>query len=581
MDALIETLKNLGPARLSMMMLTFFGLIIFFIFIAVKSSAPSMTLLYADLSTADSTEISAKLDISKIPYSFSPDGKEIMVPGQEVGRARMLLAQDGLPHGASMGYEIFDKKQGFGTTNFVQNVNQLRALEGELARTIGTMEQIRSARVHLVLPQRELFSRESKPATASVFINIRNAAQIGPEQIAAIQHLVASAVPQLKPTAVSIIDNGGNLLARGEEDGINETLSAQTSTDMKSSYERNLSRNLEDMISRVVGFGKVRAQVTADIDFDVVTRNSESYDPEGQVVRSTQNVSEDNTDSSGSTDNTVSVQNNLPGLPGAAGAGAAVGSSSKRAEETVNFEISKTVESVVRGGGDVKKLSVAVLVDGRYETEAAGASGVQGDVGAEETKDETEAPVRKYVPRSKEELDQIATLVKSAIGFDESRGDTVEVINLQFADSDAVFDEVKDDLIFGFERADIISVVETATLSLVAILVILLVLRPMATHVAAAAASASAAEGGSAQKELAMLTGQTGMPAALAPPGAAIAGGGMPGVGEEPSELENMINMSQVEGKVKASSVQKISELVNSHPNETVSVIRNWMSQEG
>lgn len=581
MDALIETLKNLGPARLSMMMLTFFGLIIFFIFIAVKSSAPSMTLLYADLSTADSTEIAAKLDISKIPYSFSPDGKEIMVPGQEVGRARMLLAQDGLPHGASMGYEIFDKKQGFGTTNFVQNVNQLRALEGELARTIGTMEQIRSARVHLVLPQRELFSRESKPATASVFLNIRNSAQMGPEQIAAIQHLVASSVPQLKPTAVSIIDNNGNLLARGEEDGVTETLSAQTSNDMKSRYERNLSRNLEDMISRVVGFGKVRAQVTADIDFDVITRNSESYDPEGQVVRSTQNVNEDSTDSTGSTDNTVTVQNNLPGLPGGAGTGSAAGSSSKRAEETVNFEISKTVESVVRGGGEVKKLSVAVLVDGRYETETAPlSSGVEGDVGTEETKDDSQPPARKYMPRSKEELDQIAVLVKSAIGYDESRGDTVEVVNLQFADSDAVFSEIKDDLIFGFERADIISVVETATLSLVAILVILLVLRPMATHIASAASAATAAEAGSAQKELAMLTGQTGMPAALAPPGAALPGG-IPAAGEEPSELENMINMSQVEGKVKASSVQKISELVNSHPNETVSVIRNWMSQEG
>lgn len=578
MDALIETLKNLGPARLSMMMLTFFGLIIFFIFIAVKSSAPSMTLLYADLSTSDSTEISAKLDISKIPYTFSPDGKEILVPGQEVGRARMLLAEDGLPHGGSMGYEIFDKKQGFGTTNFVQNVNQLRALEGELARTIGTMEQIRSARVHLVLPQRELFSRESKPATASVFINIRNSAQMGPEQIAAIQHLVASAVPQLKATAVSIIDNNGNLLARGEEDGVKDSLSAQTSTDMKSNYERNLSRNIEDLLSRVVGFGRVRAQVTADIDFDVVTRNSESYDPEGQVVRSTQNVTDDSKDSSGSNDQTVSVQNNLPGLPANGGSSTAGGSSTNRAEETVNYEISKTIESVVRGGGDVKKLSVAVLVDGKYETDTAATASGQGDIGKEEAKGESVAPVRKYIPRSKEELDQISALVKSAIGYDESRGDTVEVVNMPFSGTDEMFDPVKDDLIFGFEKGAILGVVETLTLSMVAILVILLVLRPMATHIAAA--SAASAEGaGSAQKELAMLTGQTGTQAALAPPGSSGISG-IPGA-DEPSELENMINMSQVEGKVKASSVQKISELVNSHPNETVAVIRSWMSQEG
>ena len=575
MDGLIDTLKNLGPARLSMMMLTFFGLIIFFIFIAVKSSAPSMTLLYGDLSTADSTEISAKLDLSKIPYSFSPDGKEILVPGKEVGRARMLLAEDGLPHGGSMGYEIFDKKQGFGTTNFVQNVNQLRALEGELARTIGTMEQIRSARVHLVLPQRELFSRESMPATASVFINIRNSAQMGPEQIAAIQHLVASSVPQLKATAVSIIDNSGNLLARGEDGSVKDSLSAQTSTDMKSGYERNLSRNIEDLLARVVGYGKVRAQVTAAIDFDVVTRNSESYDPEGQVTRSTNNVTEGSADSSGSNDQTVSVQNNLPGLPAGGGTSAAGGSTSNRAEETVNYEISKTVESVVRGGGEVQKLSVAVLVDGKYEIDTTAPAVSAGDVGKEETKDENAPVARKYIPRSKEELDQIAALVKSAIGYDESRGDTVEVVNMQFSDSEAMFDPIKDDLIFGFDKSAILGVVETLTLSIVAILVILLVLRPMATHIASAASSATAEGGGSsAQKEMALLSGQTGTQAALTGPG-----GGTDR--EEPSELENMINMSQVEGKVKASSVQKISELVSSHPNETVAVIRSWMSQEG
>ncbi len=173
MNNFFETLKQLGALRIAILGLVLFTLIGFFVFVSLKVSSPSMKLLYADLSAADSGSVAGKLEELSIPYQVSPDGSKIMVSDTEVGRARMLLAQEGLPNGGSMGYEIFDQQSGFGTTNFVQNINQVRALEGELSRTIASLNPIASARVHLVLPQRELFARENRPASASVFIRMK------------------------------------------------------------------------------------------------------------------------------------------------------------------------------------------------------------------------------------------------------------------------------------------------------------------------------------------------------------------------------------------------------------------------
>lgn len=551
----------MGSGRLAIMLLTFFGMVVFFIIIAARSGAPDLTLLYGDLSAADSTEIAAKLGTAGITYQLTTDGTKISVSQKDVGRSRMLLAQEGLPRQGSVGYEIFDQKQSFGTTSFVQNINQVRALEGELSRTIGTIEQVRNARVHLVLPQRELFSREQRPATASVFLSLRNNATLGQEQIQAIQHLVAASVPQLKAANVAIIDQGGNLLARGEEEGSN---SAGGAEDLRQKYEMRLSRSLEDMVGRIVGYGRVRATVTANLNFDVVSRNSESFDPESQVVRSTQSSTEENIDNTGNAAAAVSVENNLPGLPNS-GTGAStetVGSKNSRIEEVTNFEISKTVESIVRESGEVQKLSIAVLVDGRYEPDT---SVVRPEDAAEDWQ-----PPKKYIARQQDELDKISALVKSAVGYDESRGDVVDVINMPFAEVDIAPPPVKDDTIMGFSRSDVVDIGETMMLSIVAVLIILLVLRPLATHIVATSGRA-VSQGMSAQEEAALLTAQAGGQAQLAPPGGMSAGGG---------NLDSMIDMSSVEGKVKASSVQKISELVTSHPNETVSVIRQWMSQE-
>lgn len=545
MNSFLETLKQLGPTRLGIMGAIVLGLMIFFVFVTMRVSTPDMKLLYRDLSSVDSGAMAAKLEEQQIPYEVSLDGTQIDVPADHVGKARILLAEAGLPNGGSMGYEIFDKQSGFGTTNFVQNINQVRALEGELARTISAMENIRSARVHLVLPQRELFARESRPSSASVFLGLRPGAALERSQILAIQSLVASAVPELKASNVSLIDNNGNLLARGGEE--EQNLMGLKAEEMRRSMEMQLMQKVEDQLGRIVGFGKVRATVTTEINFDRISTNEEVFDPEGQVVRSTQSTAESGLEREPPNDN-VSVENNLPGID-ATTDGDSPTAENNRTEEVTNFEISRTVRSTVREVGEIKRLSVAVLVDGRYTTNAEGE--------------------RVYEARSQEEIAQITALVKTAVGFDEKRGDTVEVVNMQFADVMATDDLVVDETIFGFDKADLLDAAEILTVAIMIILVVLLVLQPMVGRL-----MTSETKEIEDDLEAELLGARPASPALAGPSGEA--GFNMDDEGED-----ELISISGVDGKVKASAVKKVEEIVDNYPAETVSVIRSWMTQEG
>lgn len=556
MNSLLETLKKLGPARLSILGAVLLGLLMFFVFVSMRVSGPEMKMLYTDLATEDSSAVAAKLEELKIRYQISPDGTKVMVSGNDVGRARMLLAQEGLPNGGSLGYEIFDKQSSFGTTNFVQNINQVRALEGELARTISSLEPVKSARVHLVLPQRELFSRESNPASASVFINLKGSASLDRQQIAGIQSLIASAVPDLKAKNVSIVDREGNLLAQGGEE--DDSLITGKVEEAKRKYELRVKQEIEDLLSRTVGFGKVRASVTADLNFDRITENQETFNPEGQVARSVQTVEEGSSETeSGS--NSVSVQNNLPG--GGADMLNEQGptATSNRTEETTNFEISKTVRNMVRETGDVNKLSIAVLVDGTYTTDAEGK--------------------KTYQPRSSEELDRIAALVRSAVGFDAERGDNLEIVNMQFAEIETV-PEDDGTKIMGFERSDLLDAAEIITVAVMIILVVLLVLQPMVGRLLAS-------EGpklDDVPPENDLLPNMMAMNPALTGPSMTSGGGAGQDEYQAPElsdESESsMIDVQKVEGRVKASSLKKVEDIVTAYPEETVSVLRNWMTQE-
>ncbi|MEQ9121206.1 MAG: flagellar basal-body MS-ring/collar protein FliF, partial [Alphaproteobacteria bacterium] len=307
-----------------------------------------------------------RLEALGVTVEVDPTGSAVLAPKGDIARLRMQLAQDGLPAGGGMGYELLDKSNGLGATSFEQQMTRLRALEGELARSIRTLGPVKQARVHLVLPKRELFSREQQEPTASIVVAVRGAA-LNSGQVAAIRHLVASAVPKLRADRVSIVDTSGNLLASGESldpSGAATAAAGGGVQDRRAEIEGRLGDAIERLLERAVGAGRVRAEVSADLDFDRITTNSEQFDPEGQVLRSSQLVTEENASSEGGKGGRVSVDRNLPNADETQGGGdAAAGSSSNRTEEINNFEISKTVRTHIRESGLIRRLSVAVMVD--------------------------------------------------------------------------------------------------------------------------------------------------------------------------------------------------------------------------
>src|ERR1700755_736222 len=254
----------------------------FFAFIMMRVTAPQMTPLFTDLSFEDSTAIVKDLERQGIPYELKSDNSIVMVPKDKVTRLRMRLAEAGLPKGGGVGYEIFDKSDALGATSFVQNINHLRALEGELARTIRAIDRVQAARVHLVLPERPLFSRETPEPSASIVVRVRGVLE--PQQINAIRHLVASAVNGLKPQRVSIVDEAGQLLA----DGAGSEADNAVGDDRRAGFEKRMRKQVEDIVSSVVGQGRARVQLSADFDFNRITQTSDTFDPEGRVLRSTQ-----------------------------------------------------------------------------------------------------------------------------------------------------------------------------------------------------------------------------------------------------------------------------------------------------
>lgn len=532
------------------------GMIGFFMFMTSRLTTPDLSLLYSDLTLEDSSSITSRLDSQSITYELRGGGTQIFVPQSDVARVRIAMASDGLPNGGSVGYELFDDSSTLGTTNFVQRVNHSRALEGELSRTIAAIRQVKSARVHLVLPRREVFSRDQQEPTATVVLQL-NGSVLQPSQVVAIQHLVATAVPGLQPTRISVIDNNGRLLARGG-DNDEDAFSASNGEEARQRYESRLARAIEKLLERSVGIGAVRAEVSADIDFDRVTISDEIYDPDGQVARSTQTVEQEDDSAEADPNNSVSVANNLPDAAVLDSPQSSTSnSSSRRIEETVNFEISRKVTTQVRETGNVKRLTVAVLVDGAVDSEGT------------------------YAPRSPEELAQYDALVKSAIGYEEARGDLVEIVNLQFVPLSVEDTEIVEAGFLGLSKADLFRIAEMLVLGIVAVLVILLVVRPLITRAFDIAATANPM----AVPGMLPAGASTGPQGQLAPPAAAGAqalpdGSQMPVGAEEAADFQPGIDISQVDGRVQASWMNQINQIIGKHPDETVAILRQWMYQE-
>jgi flagellar M-ring protein FliF len=513
------------------------------VWLAAEATKTPMGLLFSGLDARDSAAVVERLDAASVPYELKGDGSTILVPQDQALRLRMQMAGEGLPAGGGVGYEIFDNQDALGVTSFQQNVNKLRALEGELSRTIRALDRIEQARVHLVIPERKLFADNAALPTASIILRARGS--ITPEQVQAIQHLVASAVEGLAPQRVSVVDEKGQLLAGGEgETSTAATQAAQASRE--AAYEERIRRQVESIVASIAGPGRARVEVSAEMDFSRRTKESTTYNPDGQVVRSTQSRSSnaDATNSEGQ--DAVTVGNNLPDAQQSAGGTDSSREVNTQADETVNYEISNVKETEVQEGGTVKRLSVAVAVDGTWTTSAEGA--------------------RSYQARSDEDMQKIEALVRSAIGFTEQRGDALQVVNVQFAQEDAQELTPEEEPFLGLGKADIMKLIELGVLMLVALLAILLVFRPLMNKLL----SPIMIPGG--QPQLAGPAGAMGNPALAGPEG---------GLAALPSptltNTERMLDIAQVDGQVSASSIKRAGEIVSKHPEEAVSIMRQWL----
>jgi flagellar M-ring protein FliF len=509
------------------------ALVAFFAFVIMRVTTPQMTTLFTDLSVEDSSSIIKDLERQGIAYELRNEGSVILVPRDKVTRLRMKLAEGGLPKGGGVGYEIFDKSDALGTTSFVQNINHLRALEGELARTIRGIDRIQAARVHLVLPERPLFSRETPEPSASIVVRVRGALE--QPQIRAIRHLVASSVNGLKPQRVSIVDESGRLLADGAASDIDQAVGDER----RASFEQRMRKRVEDIVSSVVGQGRARVQLSADFDYNKITQTSDKFDPESRVLRSSQTREESS--ATGADNGQVTVNNELPGNPPNTSQPQSR-DQSKKSEETNNYEISRTTKTEVTEAGRVNRVSVAVLVDGSYSKDE------KGDL--------------IYKERSKDELDRIATLVRSTIGFDQKRGDQVDVVNLRFAEAPLVAPINEPTGLIGmlqFTKDDVMYVIELGVMMLLGLVVLFMVVRPLVKRVLAS-------------EEMAALA------AAVAPaPEAQPASN--PALIPGATSTAHLIDVAQVQGQVHAQSVHRVGELAERNPSETVAIVRQWLSE--
>jgi flagellar M-ring protein FliF len=563
-NPLVRLVNELGLVRLTIMAAVAGGVVLGVVYLTGQLTKPPMGLLFGNLDFNDAASISEQLRQQNVPFELKGGGNAIFVEQSKVLDLRVKFASQGMPSGQDVGYELFDKENPFGQTSFHLNLNRQRALEGELARTIRAINKIEQARVHLVLPQHELFERDEKKPSASIVVKTRGS--LNEQTVNAIQHLVASAVEGLDPSNISIVDERGTLLVAGGKSQ-EEAMATLGLEDRQAGFEERMRQRILDIVSKFAGAGSAQVQVAAELDFNRVTEQSTVFDPNTQVVASTNTV-EDHEQSSdkGSGEQGVTVANALPenqNTKGASSASTPSTSASTHAhnEEQTTYQNSQTVRTEVREPGKVLRLSVAVLVDGSYDTDPKGN--------------------RTYKTRGADELKQIETLVKAGIGFDEKRGDQVSITNLPFAQLSLAPEGAEKAPLLGLTKSDYIYIAQLAALVILGLVGLLFVARPLVLQFLRVAnglpapihAGKLAVHGGA---------GATG---AIAGGGTAALSGGDPNAMSDMPRLQmqrsagSQIDIAQIEGHVKDSSVKKVGEVVANHPEESVAILRNWLQQ--
>jgi flagellar M-ring protein FliF len=547
MKGFLDSIRKLGMVRVAMLVGVTLGIIGAFVWMELQGPTRGrMSVLASDLDPQSAQQIATELTGRKIPYRL--EAGQIFVPDGDLSTARTLLSTTGLSTEAVTGYEIFDRGNDLAVTDFDQQVKLTRALEGELARTIVSVHGITHARVHLVLPRREPFAHDRQRAQASVMLSVAGRQTLSPEAVQSVVNLVAAGVPGLRPQDVTVVDSNLHLLVQAG-DGNDPRAQSAMEEDIRQKTQARLAQAVELMLERSLGPGHVHAEATITMNFDKVNETQEKYDPDGSVVRSTQNV----TSNSKTTDKTgpVSLQNNLPNAD--AGSTAA-GNQEGRQEETTNYEIGKTVRAIVHDQPQIERVSLAVMVDG---TDVVGADGKH-----------------TWKARDQAELDQIDKLVKSAVGFDEKRGDRLDVVSMPFVDAMESVDSAP--LTRSAKmNGDLVTFVQMVAFGVVGIGIIVLTARSIFTALNKQSATLSLA----------------------GPPGATIGDLSPQAIGQQPPETlaieqrttvngsptaeeDDSVTMNNIRGQIRASSIRKVTSLVDQHPDTTLGIIRGWISTD-
>ena len=557
MNSILDNLKALGKGRLIILsgVLIITVLAVFFGVRAVTK--PVYTTLYNGLSPTSASEMVRTLEQGGFQVQISSDSSVVMVPQGDIARARMILAENGLPNDGAPGWELFDQGGSLGMNTFLQKVNSRRALEGELARSIQTIKGIDAARVHLVMPEREAFSRERADPTASVVIRTNLSFSMDKKQALSIRHLVSSAVPGLSPNKVTVTTNSGEVLAAEDVDGVSGEVTLQS---VRSSLEDRYARAVEKILTARVGSGNARVQVSVDVTTERRVVTEQSFNPNEQVVRSTETSTKSEEDTQQDASD-VSVGNNLPeNLAGDGAGGPSSKNTREESNEIVNYEIGSTLSETVYEPGDVERISVAVLVNGIFERE-------DGTV--------------EYKERDPEELELLKELVNTAIGFQDDRGDSVSVRSLRFMDYSMDVGEPIGLSIMQVLTENIMTIIKWMFALLIVVAVLALGLKPTLRAIAPPAPvkdedEEAVSEDRETPSEAGAKPDQGGSDDAAERP----TPDALKSVQEKAQKDEEMISVMSVQGGVRKQRLTHLGDMVDKDQEETLKLIRAWMAPE-
>ncbi len=509
--------------------------------------------LYSNLNADDAGTVIAKLKDLKVQYKLADSGRTVKVPGARVDELRIQLASEGLPQSGKIGFEIFDKTN-LGMTEFLEKVSYKRALEGELARTILSLKEVSQVRVHLVLPKDSLFQEKSEPTKASVVIKLNSGRQLSDSVVSGIVHLVGSAVEGLDPANVTVVDSSGRLLSSRQ--GSAEEVLTNGQMELKSHAEKELTNKAVGILEPIVGSGKVKANASVVLDFSRSEQTEEKYDPQSPTtaIRSQQKTEEGN----GPTGTGIAgvpgtTSNQATPVPKVTPINNGPANSSFRKSELTNFEVSKLVRHTVNPFGDIKKVSVAVIVDDGVKIE-------QGPGGN---------AIRKSVPRSADELKKLKDLVAAVIGIDNNRGDLLTVENIAF-DNQGIFEETKP-TVYDKYKEYLQPAIKYGAFIFLFLLVYLLLIRPITKKVFAPVEEVLSPEEAAAK---ALMEGGE-PPLALEAPKT---------VKELEAALEageNALQLPKVDLRKADILKQRIIELIQKEPESGAQLLRVWMAEEG